>query len=128
MSEALQDARCLEPPATARVHWRRALHLGIVATKATSNNGETGSALRLGVAPIALAAILAQQPVQAADLESLAARVQILEDREAIRALILATGSPRSSGLPRFLQSLRDPRRMGSAASALRKARKRFSS
>jgi uncharacterized protein (TIGR02246 family) len=36
--------------------------------------------------------VLAQQPGKAADLESLAARVQVLEDREAIRALILAYG------------------------------------
>lgn len=37
-------------------------------------------------------AILVQRPAQAADLESLAKRVQVLEDREAIRALILAYG------------------------------------
>lgn len=35
---------------------------------------------------------LAPHPSHAADLESLAARVQVLEDREAIRALILAYG------------------------------------
>jgi uncharacterized protein (TIGR02246 family) len=35
---------------------------------------------------------LTAQPARAADLESLAARVQVLEDREAIRALILAYG------------------------------------
>ena len=35
---------------------------------------------------------LAQQAVHAQDLESLARRVQVLEDREAIRALILAYG------------------------------------
>ncbi|PCJ40927.1 MAG: hypothetical protein COA71_10025 [SAR86 cluster bacterium] len=35
---------------------------------------------------------LIQQPLQAADLESLAARVQVLEDREDIRALILDYG------------------------------------
>jgi hypothetical protein len=34
----------------------------------------------------------AQGPARAIDLESLAARVQVLEDREAIRALILAYG------------------------------------
>ena len=34
----------------------------------------------------------AMQPARAADLESLAARVQVLEDREAIRALILGYG------------------------------------
>jgi SnoaL-like domain len=45
------------------------------------------------LAAIALAAIVAQEPAQAADLESLAARVQVLEDREAIRALILAYGA-----------------------------------
>jgi uncharacterized protein (TIGR02246 family) len=36
---------------------------------------------------------LAQDPARGADLESLAARVQLLEDREAIRALILAYGA-----------------------------------
>jgi uncharacterized protein (TIGR02246 family) len=40
-----------------------------------------------------LGAVLAQQPLRAADLESLAARVQVLEDREDIRALILAYGA-----------------------------------
>ena len=45
------------------------------------------------LAAIAFGAILAQQPLQAADLESVAARVQILEDREDIRALILAYGA-----------------------------------
>jgi uncharacterized protein (TIGR02246 family) len=35
---------------------------------------------------------LATRPARAADLESIAARVQVLEDREAIRALILAYG------------------------------------
>jgi hypothetical protein len=37
--------------------------------------------------------VLAQQPRQAASLESLAARVRVLEDRAAIRALILAYGT-----------------------------------
>ena len=46
-----------------------------------------------GFAAITLGAMLAQQPLQAADLESVAARVQILEDREDIRALILAYGA-----------------------------------
>jgi len=52
----------------------------------------------LGVTTARLAAallvfgLLAQQPVRAADLDSLAKRVQVLEDREAIRALILAYG------------------------------------
>lgn len=41
---------------------------------------------------LALCALLIQRPLLAADLESLAARVQILEDREEIRALILAYG------------------------------------
>ncbi len=49
------------------------------------------------LAPLAVAFMgvtaLAPRPVQAADLESLAARVQVLEDREAIRALILAYGT-----------------------------------
>jgi hypothetical protein len=36
--------------------------------------------------------LLAPRSARAADLESLAARVQVLEDREAIRALILAYG------------------------------------
>ena len=39
-----------------------------------------------------LAAAAFTAPLAAADLESLAARVQVLEDREAIRALILAYG------------------------------------
>ena len=39
------------------------------------------------------AGALAQEPPRAADLESLAARVQTLEDREAIRALIMAYGA-----------------------------------
>ena len=42
---------------------------------------------------IAVAAMLVDQPLHAADLESVAARVQILEDREDIRALILAYGA-----------------------------------
>ena len=37
--------------------------------------------------------VLAQPQRHAATLESLAARVQVLEDREAIRALILAYGT-----------------------------------
>lgn len=41
---------------------------------------------------MALCAVLVQQPLLADDLESLAARVQVLEDREDIRALILAYG------------------------------------
>ena len=41
---------------------------------------------------VALCLMLVHQPLQAADLESLAARVQILEDRESVRALILAYG------------------------------------
>ena len=53
-----------------------------------------GSALiGLTTATVALCAILAQQPLQAAELEALAARVQVLEDREDIRALILAYGA-----------------------------------
>jgi uncharacterized protein (TIGR02246 family) len=36
---------------------------------------------------------LAQQPAKTQDLAALAARVQVLEDREAIRALILAYGT-----------------------------------
>jgi uncharacterized protein (TIGR02246 family) len=47
----------------------------------------------LATATIAFGAILALQPLQAADLESVAARVQVLEDREDIRALILAYGA-----------------------------------
>jgi uncharacterized protein (TIGR02246 family) len=42
-------------------------------------------------AALVAAAVLAQ-PLAAADLESVAKRVQVLEDREAIRALILAYG------------------------------------
>jgi uncharacterized protein (TIGR02246 family) len=45
------------------------------------------------LAAVALVAILAQAQAQSADLESLATRVQVLEDREAIRALILAYGA-----------------------------------
>jgi len=45
----------------------------------------------LAVVLIALAACVGRS-AQAADLESLAARVQVLEDREEIRALILAYG------------------------------------
>ncbi len=41
---------------------------------------------------LACGLLVMQQPLQAADLESLAKRVQVLEDREAIRALILAYG------------------------------------
>jgi uncharacterized protein (TIGR02246 family) len=41
---------------------------------------------------VSLCWLAAQQPLHAADLESLAARVQVLEDREEIRALILAYG------------------------------------
>ena len=56
------------------------------------------SPARLSLAGLAAATtltaftVLAQQPRNAPDLESLAARVQVLEDREAIRALILAYG------------------------------------
>ena len=50
-----------------------------------------------GLVPMTLAAALLAsvaigRPSSAADLDALAARVQILEDREAIRALILAYG------------------------------------
>lgn len=52
--------------------------------------------LTLGLAGLAAALLahgsLAQAPRPALDLEALAARVQVLEDREAIRALILAYG------------------------------------
>ena len=45
------------------------------------------------LASILLLSLISTRPIQAAtDLESLAARVQVLEDREAIRALILAYG------------------------------------
>ncbi|HEX6999313.1 MAG TPA: nuclear transport factor 2 family protein [Gammaproteobacteria bacterium] len=44
------------------------------------------------LAAVACGAALVQQASHAQDLESLAARVQALEDREAIRALILAYG------------------------------------
>jgi uncharacterized protein (TIGR02246 family) len=40
-----------------------------------------------------LGTVLILQPVQAADLDEVLARVQILEDREEIRALILAYGA-----------------------------------
>ena len=55
-----------------------------------------GQFVRCSVAVVAAAAVAVVslvQPLAAADdLESLAARVQVLEDREAIRALILAYG------------------------------------
>jgi len=44
------------------------------------------------MATLVLAATFAARPALADDLESLAARVQVLEDREEIRALILAYG------------------------------------
>jgi uncharacterized protein (TIGR02246 family) len=44
------------------------------------------------MAALLLVAVALVRPLAAADLESLAARVQVLEDREAIRALILAYG------------------------------------
>jgi uncharacterized protein (TIGR02246 family) len=50
------------------------------------------SLLIAAAAHMAFAVLLLPQPARAADLESLAARVQVLEDREAIRALILAYG------------------------------------
>ena len=52
-----------------------------------------GTALAQLVALVVATGVLAPRPSQAADLESLAARVQVLEDREAIRALILAYGT-----------------------------------
>ena len=51
------------------------------------------AALAALAATFLAAATLAPRPAQAADLESLAKRVQVLEDREAIRALILAYGT-----------------------------------
>jgi len=47
--------------------------------------------LRIASALLVLG-VLFQQPLRAADLDSIAKRVQVLEDREAIRALILAYG------------------------------------
>ena len=53
-----------------------------------------GSAVTtLAIAATASGALLAPRSLQAADLESVAARVQVLEDREDIRALILAYGA-----------------------------------
>lgn len=52
-----------------------------------------GSALTGLAAGIIVLGTLAPQPLWAADLESLAARVRVLEDREDIRALILAYGA-----------------------------------
>ena len=46
----------------------------------------------LGALSAALCVIVVAQPLQAQDLEALAARVQVLEDREDIRALIQAYG------------------------------------
>lgn len=51
-----------------------------------------GPTIFLTLAAIFLGIGLATRPARAADLESIAARVQVLEDREAIRALILAYG------------------------------------
>src|SRR5262245_24718687 len=51
-----------------------------------------GPAICLALATLFLGAAFAPPPAHAADLESIAARVQVLEDREAIRALILAYG------------------------------------
>src|SRR5688572_26167901 len=48
------------------------------------------SLARIAVLLVAVAAVA--QPLVAQDLKSLSARVQVLEDREAIRALILAYG------------------------------------
>jgi uncharacterized protein (TIGR02246 family) len=44
------------------------------------------------LAALLVLGVLVQLPSKAADLDSLAKRVQVLEDREAIRALILAYG------------------------------------
>ena len=49
------------------------------------------SLLMIAAAPLAFG-VLVPKTARAADLDSLAARVQVLEDREAIRALILAYG------------------------------------
>jgi uncharacterized protein (TIGR02246 family) len=51
-----------------------------------------GSSALFLAAALLMLGFLAQRPAQAADLDSLAKRVQVLEDREAIRALILAYG------------------------------------
>lgn len=50
------------------------------------------AAMSLALATSLFGGALVAQPGRAADLESVAARVQVLEDREAIRALILAYG------------------------------------
>jgi hypothetical protein len=55
-------------------------------------NNKLGTQLLVGVL-LAAFGMFAQPPVYGADLESLAARVQVLEDREDIRALILAYGA-----------------------------------
>jgi uncharacterized protein (TIGR02246 family) len=47
----------------------------------------------IGGCAIAVALVLVQRPSPAADLDSLAARVRVLEDREEIRSLILAYGA-----------------------------------
>ena len=51
----------------------------------------SSTAAKLAIAVIVLGSYIVQ-PARAADLESLAARAQVLEDREEIRALILAYG------------------------------------
>ena len=56
-----------------------------------STNFAGSAAGKLAAAIVIFGALAA--PVHAADLESLAARVQVLEDREAIRALILSYGA-----------------------------------
>ena len=78
-----------------------------------------GPALALIVA-LAGTAILPSQRAEAQSLEALAARVQLLEDREAIRALILAYGQAHDSRDYRAFASLfaRDGEWVGGLGSA----------
>ncbi len=64
-------------------------HGGLPMRAHTSRSAVT----RLAAVTVAFGALLPLQPSQAADLDAVAARVQVLEDREDIRALILAYGA-----------------------------------
>jgi hypothetical protein len=57
------------------------------------NHASSSALTRLAAVTVAFGPLLALQPSQAADLDAVAARVQVLEDREDIRALILAYGA-----------------------------------
>jgi hypothetical protein len=87
-----------------------------------------GSALTR-LAPAILALVNTRpQPLLAADLESLAARVQVLEDREDIRALILAYGAAHDHRDYRTFAALFARKASGSADWARPRVRTRSSS